>query len=967
MPARTPKGGDQCLRELNRAKLRKDRREIARLAEAIGDELMDGGDLAQAEVHFVLARQDGSFGHDRDRARVIVKEAHCLYERDQYRDSLGRLEEVLGFLGEGTEGSLSARALGLAADLCLRNGRVRRAYKYAIKARALASQRGVGTDALRIGLSLGAVFARLGRWQEASGILEDVLSAARRSGDRQRMGQAYNNLGLVHKNRCEWGRAIDCFEQAIRLARAGPDRSLAERLNNIGIVHFKIGDWKQAEKVWREGFRVARRSEHTTAEASVLLGQGRLEAARGNWERAETRYARALALAEAGDDLRTQALAHEYLTELCLDTGDPEAAAEELEKARKLADRVGTVTDLTAEIRRVQARVASHVESPARALQFITQGLETARRTGDRYEEARFLVLRAELRAREGNHRTGARFSHAIERLSDLGMKHLLARTLVAFAAWMADSGMESQSRDRVQECLIVASEIFEKLGDLCGLADARIALARWKVRHGGVDGALSILRSLEEMNPAPEGVRNRLQSRLQSLREDIETLLVGRIQSSECHTPWDADCLGELSGRIPGELLAGIAANVGADRALWVRPGRAGSDACVLARINMDGNEAQRLAERLLGGEHAWLASGAPVLSVSVSADPRFRRLEAVRNVRSLLLLPLVADGTLQGLIYLDRGSERGFPFGGREMEKISAARPVLESVSMLEEPSGNGGIRIATPSGVKVVPSMLGGAKLARVLGIIGRVCNSSVPILIHGETGTGKELVARALHELGNRHSKAFVAQNCAAIPRDLLESELFGYVSGAFTGAVGDKTGLFESADGGTFFLDEVAEVDAATQVKLLRLLETGEIRRLGAVEEGRVDVRVVSATHRRLDEEVERGRFREDLFYRLNVVDVQLPALRERMEDIPLLANDFLARSFAREGKVAGRLSGDALEVLASYPWPGNVRELENEMKRLGALSTGGSTIQPNMLSRRVRYTRGDHAPGWHRR
>jgi transcriptional regulator with GAF, ATPase, and Fis domain len=687
---------------------------------------------------------------------------------------------------------------------------------------------------------------------------------------------------------------------------------------------------------------------------------GRLDAARGRTRRAGQRYARALDVAEASDDLRTQSLAREYRTELLLDTGHPEEAAAELERAKNLADQVGAMTDLTAEIRRVQARLAAHSDSPARALKFIAQGLETARRTGDRYEEARFLVLRAEVRAREGNPRAGTRFQQAIEQLSHLGMRHPLAQTLVRYANWMADTGSGSPVRDRVQECLIVASEILERMGDVRGLADAQISLAEWKLRQGGIDGALAILRSIEEMDFVPGDGPDRIVQ----LRQALEECLVSKIQSPAPEVPWtvhfDMDRPEDVQG--PADFLERLAASVGADRALWVRPGQAGPDARVLAGINVGEEEAGVIAGTLMDQRSPWMRDPTPVLSVSASTDERFHRAEWIRDVRSVLLYPLVSGGSLRGLLYLDRGRTRGLPFGGSEMEKVSAAGPIMESLATFDEPPGDGKIRIATPSGVKTVPYILGGAKLTKVLAVVGRVCNSNVPILIHGETGTGKELVAKALHALGQRQSGPFVAQNCAAIPRELLESELFGYVSGAFTGAVTDKTGLFEAAHGGTFLLDEIAEMDAATQVKLLRLLETGEVRRLGAVSESSVDVRVVSATHRRLDEEVATGSFREDLFYRLNVVSLELPPLRERASDIPILAGEFLGRSFAQEKKPPGRLSAEALEILAGYSWPGNVRELENEMKRLGALASGGSTLHPNMLSSRIRLGQTDPAP-----
>jgi len=214
-----------------------------------------------------------------------------------------------------------------------------------------------------------------------------------------------------------------------------------------------------------------------------------------------------------------------------------------------------------------------------------------------------------------------------------------------------------------------------------------------------------------------------------------------------------------------------------------------------------------------------------------------------------------------------------------------------------------------------------------------MIEAVAYSSTTVLITGESGTGKELVARALHSRSPRKAQPFVALNCGALTETLLESELFGHVKGAFTGAQRDQRGLFDAADGGTIFLDEIGDIPLATQVRLLRVLQEGEIKRVGSADAIKVDVRVIAATHRDLPKLVKAGRFREDLFYRLNVINIQLPALRERVEDVPLLAHHFLRRYADRLGKKVRALSPEAIELLCGYRWPGNVRELENAVER----------------------------------
>src|SRR6478609_7434867 len=234
-----------------------------------------------------------------------------------------------------------------------------------------------------------------------------------------------------------------------------------------------------------------------------------------------------------------------------------------------------------------------------------------------------------------------------------------------------------------------------------------------------------------------------------------------------------------------------------------------------------------------------------------------------------------------------------------------------------------------------------------------VLERVADTPTTVLVTGESGTGKELVARALHENSSRRDKPFIKVNCAAIPKDLMESELFGHERGAFTGAVGSKPGRFELASGGTLFLDEIGSIPVEMQVKLLRALQESEFERVGGVKTIRVDVRLVAATNSDLKREIAAGAFREDLYYRLNVVPIRLPSLRERATDIPLLAKHFIDKFNARLKKSIDGVEPDALARLTSYPWPGNIRELENVIER-AVLFSDGSQLKVLDLPSEVR-------------
>jgi len=238
-------------------------------------------------------------------------------------------------------------------------------------------------------------------------------------------------------------------------------------------------------------------------------------------------------------------------------------------------------------------------------------------------------------------------------------------------------------------------------------------------------------------------------------------------------------------------------------------------------------------------------------------------------------------------------------------------------------------------------------------RIYAVLPKVTQSAVTVLLSGESGTGKEAIARAIHYSGPRKDSRFVAVNCGALAENLLESELFGHRKGSFTGASEDRQGLFQAADGGTIFLDEIGETSAGMQTRLLRVLQEGEVTRVGETEPRPVDARVIAATNRDLDAAVREGGFREDLFYRLSVFPLTLPPLRERREDIPLLARHFLERHTAEDENPVRGFSPAAMDALTRYDWPGNVRELENEIERALVLAEAGGAIDAEILSEKV--------------
>ena len=293
---------------------------------------------------------------------------------------------------------------------------------------------------------------------------------------------------------------------------------------------------------------------------------------------------------------------------------------------------------------------------------------------------------------------------------------------------------------------------------------------------------------------------------------------------------------------------------------------------------------------------------------------------------------------------------------FQGGAFEYLPKPFDVDQAVQLVERALGEAERDNAGPDAMDATPVMLGQAPAMQdVFRAIGRLSQSSVTVLITGESGSGKELVAHALHRHSNRAAKSFIAINTAAIPRDLLESELFGHERGSFTGATTQRRGRFEEAEGGTLFLDEIGDMPTELQTRLLRVLSDGFFYRVGGHQPIKANVRVIAATHQNLEDRVKQGLFREDLFHRLNVIRLRLPPLRERQEDVPLLARHFLFKSAQQLGVEPKRLSDGAMDMLKVYPFPGNVRQLENICHWLTVMAPG-QTIEPGDLPPEMKET-----------
>jgi serine/threonine-protein kinase PknK len=440
------------------------------------------------------------------------------------------------------------------------------------------------------------------------------------------------------------------------------------------------------------------------------------------------------------------------------------------------------------------------------------------------------------------------------------------------------------------------------------------------------------------------------------------------------------------VSERQPKKLLALILDSVieltGAERGFLILASEQGRGQVEVAR-NLD-REAVKSPEFKISHTIAERAmkTGETILTDSAQDDPDFGKYSSVAGLqlRSILCVPLKVQDRVLGCIYIDHRFRTGsFSPGDRELLGVFAdqAAVAVENARLHAENEAQR-LRLIElnqrlESRVKEQEAELQetrerlasvhlpplkhdysdivgqSASMREVFRLIDIVSETDYPVLVLGESGTGKELIARAIFRHGRRKDKPFLSENCAALAESLLESELFGYVKGAFTGADSDRKGLFEQAHGGTLFLDEIGEMTEPMQRKLLRVLQEGEFRKVGATKPTQVDVRIIAATNAELARMVGENKFREDLYYRLKVMTIRLPPLRERRDDIPLLVEHMLDRIAKDTGEERRRITPAAMRALIAHDWPGNVRELENEMRRMAALATD-NTIESHLVA-----------------
>ncbi len=784
--------------------------------------------------------------------------------------------------------------------------------------------------------------AEYGRMGELS---LEALERAEAARDMERVATVRLNLGVFYMQRGEYAQCLEHLEQSLRLFEAmGARRHLAPARCNHGYVLLKLGLLEQAHKTLRQAVDETREVGSRAGEALALVllalvaaRQGHAGRARQGIDAARRIYLEVGQQRDAGDALLD-------LTQVELDAGKAEAARQALDQACQELE-LEQYPDLAARELCLRARLAVWSEDEG-----AMEGLERALTIAKDLDSAELLWE---------CHAAGEDLSRTLGRDAEAGeharagaeIQRRMARGLSpeARAAFWQDP-----RRQRLRE--LVAEQDTARPAPAQGLSrslksDGRIGLLE-TMRAPGGRGQDTPVTQLEQ-----DLVKERFYRLLEIYRRinselDRERLL-GLVM----------DTAVELTGAERGFLLLGDTPDT-----IKVEVARN------LVLEGEEGEYSRSIAERVY-------RSGRPVITVSAHNDPRFKEYLSVHQLQleSVLCIPIHARDRVAGVLYMESRFQSGrftpddqrllMAFGDQVAIALTNARLLQDNIKKAEDlEKANARIEALAEERLRLLDrrteqleqarhdlaetrrklestsgkfGMVGLSEpMLQLFHLVDRVARTDVPVLVEGESGTGKEMVARAIHDNSARKGSRLVSVNCAAIPEGLLESELFGHVRGAFTGADRDRKGLFQAAHGGTLFLDEIGDMPHRMQVDLLRALQEKTIRPVGAQEDRKVDVRVIAASNKPLADLVQQGKFREDLFYRLNVVSLKLPPLRNRMDDIPLLVDHFLGRISDQVKGPRRKVGREAMRRLMAYAWPGNVRQLEHTLMNAAVLADG---------------------------
>jgi Nif-specific regulatory protein len=899
--------------------------------------------------HDLLARTDLQARRARDRvfvARTFLRKGRLHSRLGEHEAALASHDDGLRAL-DGLEDPELEVELLIGRALALRDlGDWDAAFSAARSGLVRAGREGLQRQRARLFNTLGMFAFGRGDWRRAGRLVRRGLWVAEKEGDDALCLTLRNNLGNILWKTGDYEAALALYSRVLEICERTNDLWIQlSTLNNLGILECSRGNWMAARDPLTRSLELKRRLGLREKEALARLNLGEVEEVLGNWTRAQRHYERALRLLEDQSENRERFAVLAQLASLDRKRGRSADAERRAREAMEGAERIGDC-DLLAQCYHLLGQIEKDRDNLDAAGEHLAKALEIEEAAGTHQVVARIHISLADLALHQGDLARVGRYAAEARRFIEAqGDRFTLAKLLSV-------EGRLASARDEVEEAERLFAEGVGLLEELEAPYEHARSLYEWGLRTWNVDTALRRLRralvGFERLGAETESKRT--SGAIERIREH-QRFAGGRGISSVLYEVVKVVNSTLDLQQVLNRAMDLILERLGAERGMIVLANRLTRELEVAIVRNLghdDEDEGRKLSESVV---RRVIETREPVLAVDALTDGRFAGAESIvsRHILSILCVPLAIRDRLAGAIYVDHRQSRHL-FGPGDLEflvafadqaaiaidnarlygELEAARQSLkeENESLRREilSSHNLGSLIGKSRSITDLKQML------------EKVAQGPSTVLIRGESGTGKGLVARIIHAISPRRQAPFIHFNCAALPETLVESELFGHEKGAFTGAAGQKPGRFELANHGTIFLDEVGKISRAVQAKLLRVVEEKEFERVGGTRTLRSDVRVIAATNLDIEEAIARNEFREDLFYRLNIVPILLQPLRQRRDDIPYLLDHFLTKISRDLGRAPKEVDPRVLELFLAYDWPGNVRELEAAIHRAFVLS-----------------------------
>ncbi len=947
--------GEPPLEELARHLFFSDHPESSRdLLESSGRRALRRGGLREAATWLDRALQVSTAPPQRFSCHLLREEVWGrLGEKNQQLEELGHLRELADELGDTAQAGEVTLREALYLDSI---GKRRQALEKLDE--MLGSGAAAGSLQVRLLSRRGMFQLFLAQYSDAESSLEEALQAAEKLEDLELRAECLQLMGSGHYLQGVYDKALKEMEGALAIRRQLGDPQRAGALeSNIGLIHLDRGELEAAEEYFKGSLKTFRRIGLRSGEAGNLVNLGLVYTEMGRLERALDFISEALQIRRelanrqgVGTDLGN-------LGAVWMRIGKFEKAEPLLKQAVEIASEVENKPSLAINECRLAAIATSRGET-AEARKHLAQARAVTAEGGGSRQKMELCMAAARLHLQQDEAvKALGEVDSALEIATEAGAKNSIIEGLAFRAAVLIE-------KNALEEAAEVSARAVALLDEQPGWLEC--SQEAWFIHHR----ALTVLHSSGQKIGDPDAALRRAYTLLREKADAFEDpeLRVAFMEGIALHRRIDRDH-AELLTRMRVEadarersfyeIAKSLHAIVDLDPLLdhllelAIETTRAGkglillrdrdSSLTIRAVRGMQHESVTDATEICQSVIDDVTAGGNPVLATDASSDERFRERDSIIsfNIQTLMCVPLSVRDEVLGAVYVDgRGTDS---FSTDDLDFLVSfaqlAAIAIDNANLMKSlKQENLYLRKEVETRYRFQNLVCNSEAMQQLAHLLEKVSRSDVSILVTGETGTGKSMVARAVHYASTRSSKPFVTVDCGALPENLLESELFGHLKGAFSGAVHDRTGLIEEADGGTLFLDEISNTTLDLQAKLLRVLQEGEIRKVGENKLRKVDVRILAATNTPIRKAVREGSFREDLFYRLNVVPVEMPPLRDRKEDIPTLAMIFLEKACERSGRDLMSFTEDAMALLEAAPWRGNVRELENSVEKLVILA-----------------------------